>query len=120
MKKIISSLIFSLFFCLAAIAVDYTPKYKSSLSNCGIGLYFGEGKATVYQEPNEKSQILAKLSWDANTVDINGEKTDPKNVFAIFSPQKSLSGFIALDEIGTEYTKIIYNHSARVHGQKNL
>lgn len=116
MKKIVLFIFFVLFISMQAIAVEYMPKYKNSLSNYGIGLYFGEGKVTVLEAPDENAKVLARLSWDANTVDIDGLKKEPKNVFAIFSPQKSLSGFIALDEIGTEYTKIIYDNQKQLSG----
>ena len=116
MKKLILTLFISFCLALSAFAVQYSPKYKTSFSDCGIGLYFGEGKATVFTEPDDKSEVLAQLTWDAQSVDINGEKVAPKSVFAIFSPQRALSGFIALDEIGTEYTKIIYDNSKQLTG----
>ena len=116
MKKIILTILSVFIFNFSTMAAEYLPKYKTSMLEYGIGLYFGEGTATVYAEPNDKSKILANLKWDADYVDINGTKVEPKNVFAVFSPQKSLSGFIALDEIGTEYTKIIYDNSKQLSG----
>ena len=71
MRKIILSLIFLLFITLPALAVDYMPKYNSDIKNYGIGLYFGEGKATLYAQPDDKSHVIAKLAWDADYVYIN-------------------------------------------------
>ena len=41
-------LLFSILIILPAFCVDFMPKYKDSIKNYGIGLYFGEGDAVVY------------------------------------------------------------------------
>ena len=107
MKKIILAFILIILFAVPAFCVDFMPKYRSSISNFGIGIYFGDGKATVYSEPDDKSEVIAQLSWDAQKVMINGAPVEPKNVFGVFVPDYALSGFIALDESGLEYTKIV-------------
>lgn len=116
MKKIILTLFLLFALSLPAFCVEFMPKYKDSLQNFGIGLYFGEGNATVFQEPDENSPIVAELSWDIEEVRIDGETTQPKNVFGVFLPEHALSGFIATDEIGTEYTKIIYDSENNLEG----
>ena len=99
-----------------AFCTDYLPKYASSIRDFGIGIYFGDGQAVVYAEPDENSEILAKMSWDTDKVWINDRITEPKNVFGVFVPENALSGFIALDEQGTEYTKIIYDNQKGLEG----
>ena len=116
MKKLILSFIFSIFLILPAFCTDYMPRYADSIRNFGIGIYFGNGKATVYSEPDENSEVLAKMTWDADKVQINDRIADPKNVFAVFVPQNALSGFIALDEQGTEYIKILYDNQKGLSG----
>ena len=116
MKKIILSLLLLTLFVFPAFAADYMPKYSDSIRNFGIGIYFGDGTATVYSEPDENSKILAKMAWDADKVKIDERVTEPKNVFAVFLPDNALSGFIALDEQGTEYTKILYDNQKGLSG----
>ncbi|MCR4880994.1 MAG: hypothetical protein K6A44_03470 [bacterium] len=116
MKKILAALIFAIVLTLPAFCAEFLPKYKSSITDYGIGIYFGDGKATVYAEPDDKSNVVAKLSWDTEKVKINGEETIPKNVFGVFLPENALSGFIALDELGTEYTKIVYDTAKGLSG----
>jgi len=110
MKKMI--LIFIAMFILAipCFAIDYVPKYNDAIKNYGIGLYFGDGVAVVYSEPNDKSEIVAKLTWDTEEVKINDKIISPKNVFAVFLPDNAISAFIALDEQDNEYTKIVYDN----------
>ena len=116
MRRIILSLLIAFALTLPAMCVEFIPKYKGNIQNYGIGLYFGTGKATVYEAPDTNSKVLAELSWDAQTVKINNEIIAPKNVFAVFIPRKSLSGFIVVDEQGTEFTKIIYNNPQQLEG----
>lgn len=116
MRKLILSLIASFFLTLPILAVEFLPRYNDSIKNYGIGIYFGNGATTVYQEPNDKSPIIAKLNWDAENVYMGKEILSPRNIFAVFLPEKGLSGFIATDEQGTEYTEIIYNNSKGLKG----
>jgi len=116
MKKIILTLILLLILILPAFAVDFLPRYKNNIKNFGIGLYFGEGVATVYKAPDDKSQVVAKLNWNTEKVSINNKVYQPKEIFAVFLPQNALSGFIALDEQGSEYTEIIYNNLSGAKG----
>ena len=115
MKKIILGLIICLLCAVPAFCVEFMPKYKDNLKDCGIGLYFSEGAATVYEKPDENSKVIAKLSWDSDKVILNDMIMPPKNVFAVFIPSNALSGFIAVDEEG-EYTKIIYNNAKQQTG----
>ena len=115
MKKLILSIIFVLCLMLPAFSVDFMPKYNDSIKDYGIGLYFGEGEVTVYEEPNDKSQVIADIHWDAEHVFINDTAYDPRYIFGIFLPKKALAGFIALDEDG-DYTKIIYDNSRGLSG----
>lgn len=116
MKRIFLSVIIFCFFILPAVAIEYIPRYNTSIKNYGIGLYFGEGKATVYEQPDENSPILAQISWDANKVLINKEVFEPKNIFAVFLPKNGLSGFIAIGEQNEEYTEIIYDNTKQLTG----
>ena len=109
MRKIIFSLIVSIFLILPAFCVEYMPKYTDNIKNFGIGIYFGDGDLVVHQEPNENSSVLANIFWDTEKVVVNKQVYEPKRVFAVFSPKNALSGFIATDEQGEEYTKIIYD-----------
>ena len=116
MKKIIVALFSVLIFSMSAFCIEFMPKYKDSIKDFGIGLYFGEGKAVVYAQPDDKSEVLARLSWNEQRVNIDNETVQPKEVFGVFLPDNALSGFIALDEQGTEYTKIVYNQNKGLSG----
>ena len=116
MPRLILSILLTLLFAFPALCVEFVPKYKENIPNYGIGLYFGTGKTTVYEAPNTNSKILAELSWNSESVKINDNITTPKNVFAVFIPRKSLSGFIVVDEQGTEFTKIIYDNKNQLEG----
>ena len=116
MRKIILALFLIITLAFPAFCVEYIPKYKGNIPNYGIGLYFGTGKATVYEAPDVNSPIVAELSWDSETAKINNESTSPKNIFAVFLPKKALSAFIVVDEQGTEFTKIIYNTPQQLTG----
>lgn len=116
MRRIIFTFLIFIFLALPAFSAQYMPKYLGNLPNCGIGLYFGTGKATVYEAPDTNSPVIANIHWDTENVYINNEKFEPKNIFAVFLPQKALSAFIAVDEQGEEYTKIIYNNSKQLTG----
>ena len=116
MKKIILSLIITCFILFPAIASEFLPRYNNNIKNYGIGLYFGNGTATIYQSPDEKSPIIAKLNWDAENVYFGNKIASPKNIFAVFIPEKGLSGFIATDEQGIEFTEIIYDNSKGLKG----
>ncbi len=111
MKKFIVFILLFFMFLTPAIAKnkEFMPKYHSSFQNFGIGLYFGNGKITIYSEPNEKSRILTKLKWDENFVYENNREIEPVDVFAVFVPRKGLSAFIATDETEGKYTQIIYD-----------
>jgi len=115
MKKIILTLI-AFVVCMAqCLAVTFIPKYTDDIKSYGIGLFFGKGTAVVYERPTESSQVVANLSWNQNKVSIDGVPTEPKNVFAVFIPEKSLSGFIATDE-QDDYTEIIYSRDKNLSG----
>lgn len=101
---------------MPCFSAEFLPKYNDNIVNYGIGLYFGEGSAIVYEEPDEKSHVVAKLYWDADKVQINDRILAPKNVFAVFLPKNALSGFIALDEQNENYTQIIYDNSKGLTG----
>ena len=116
MKKIIAVIILSFLFITPGFGVDFLPKYNNSINNYGIGLYFGNGDATLYKEADDKSPVVAKLSWDTQSVSVNGIKTEPKNVFGVFLPDNALSGFIVLDEEGSNYTKVIYDNKKGLSG----
>lgn len=116
MRNTILSLLFLLCFASNVFGVEFLPKYKDNFKNYGIGLYFGDGVATVYEKPNDTSTIIAKLTWNTDKVYINERVTEPKNVFAVFLPTNALSGFIAIDENDEKYTKIIYDNSKQLTG----
>ncbi len=97
-------------------SAEFMPKYNDSIKNYGLGIYFGDGSATVFSEPDDKSAVVARMKWDTEYVYINDEIKEPKNVFAVFLPKNALSGFIATDEQGDEYTEIIYDNSRGLKG----
>ncbi|MCQ2957863.1 MAG: hypothetical protein MJ180_03055 [Candidatus Gastranaerophilales bacterium] len=116
MKKLILSIIFVFCMALPTFAVDFMPKYSDQIKDYGIGLYFGDGQITVYEEPNDKSNVVADVKWDADRVYIEDKTYDPRYVFGVFLPKSALAGFIALDEGDGEYTKIIYDNSRGLSG----
>lgn len=97
-------------------ATEYSPKYHDSIKNYGIGLYFATGAVTIYEQPDETSNVLEKMNWDNKNVYTLAGSKKPQNVFALFSPKKGMAGFIAIDEEGTSYTKIIYNIPGNLSG----
>jgi len=115
MKRLILSIIFVLCIMLPAFSIDFMPKYNDNIKNYGIGLYFGEGEVKVYEEPNDKSALVANIHWDDEHVLINDTAYDPRCVFGLFLPKKELAGFIAVDE-DNGYTKIIYDSSRGLSG----
>ena len=116
MKKLILSLIMFILIAFPVLSVEFVPRYNDNFTNYGIGLLFGNGKATVYEKPDDTSSVVAELSWDADKVMINDRIEQPKNVFAVFLPQQALSGFIAIGEQGDEYTEIIYDNPKQLTG----
>ncbi len=116
MRRIILTLLAMLTFATPVFCAEFLPKYRNSFQNYGIGIYFGEGKITVYEEPSTTSKVLATVDWNKDYAFINNVQTKPQNVFIVFLPDNALAGFVAVDEEGAEFTKIVYDAQKQLTG----
>ena len=113
MRKIISSIIISLFVCNMTFA-DVLPYYINSLRRYGIGYTNVTSPVVLRQTPNKDGRILDSLNFDFSTGETscieNKTRCSQDEVFAAFSQSKKIALLTALDE--TEgWSLVCFNQS---------
>ena len=97
-------------FAPCVFALDYLPKYKDSVKNFGIGVYFAPVKAVLYSEPDETSKVVDVISWDEDGVQSLNDARSVNNVFLIFKPADKVALF-AVDEEIDGWCRVFYDQA---------
>lgn len=109
MKKNFIIFIFLLGFILP-VKADVMPYYVNNLNANSIGVYQASNNIKIYKEPNENSELLLEVSWDAQN--FNCSNVSASNLFVVFLQKKNLAFLTVVDENDNEdWVQIIYNRS---------
>lgn len=109
MKKNFIIFIFLLGFILP-VKADVMPYYVNNLNANSIGVYQASNNIKIYKEPNENSELLLDVSWDAQN--FNCSNVSASNLFVVFLQKKNLAFLTVVDENDNEdWVQIIYNRS---------
>jgi len=99
-----------------ANAYDYIPKYNNSINYYGIGAYFAQNSVVIYQEPNEKSQVLVSFAWDNDKiVKTSDSEINIINSFITFLPNEKVTIF-AVDDETEGWVQIVYDQKRALKG----
>lgn len=94
---------------------DVMPYYVNNINTNSIGVYQASNNIKIYKEPNENSQLLLNISWDAKT--FNCPDISASNLFVVFLPKKDLAFLTVLDENDDEdWLQIVYNKNGSQKG----
>ena len=95
-------IILALFLALPVFA-DTMPFYMDSIPKRTLGLYQTDSGLSLYSEPNEKSNVIKKMTFSYNS------ESMPDKVFAVLINEKKL-GFLYVTDIGDDgWVEVIYN-----------
>lgn len=107
MKKIFLTLTFLITFILPAKA-DVMPYYVNNINANSIGVYQASNNIKIYKEPNENSELLLNVLWDAQN--FNCPNVSASNLFVAFLPKRNLAFLSVIDENDNEdWVQITYN-----------
>lgn len=112
MKKsllfIIFAFILGFYQIIPVCAKDIVPIRPNIAQVNTIGLYQVCDDVTIYQEPDENSQILYRVRW--NEEEFFPEDIGAEKFFVVFLPKKSLALVSVLD-YNDEWVEIMYDNS---------
>ncbi len=89
-------------------AADVMPKYVNQNLAKTLGLYQVSEKITLFEQPDEKSQIIHCFTWDKNY--IFPENTKFEDLFTVYIEDKGLALMAVTDET-EDWVEVVYNHS---------
>lgn len=102
-------IILALFLALPAFA-DTMPFYMDSIPKRTLGLYQTDSGLSLYSEPNEKSNVIKKMTFSYNP------ESMPDKVFAVLINEKKL-GFLYVTDIGDDgWVEVIYDKRTGAKG----
>ncbi len=102
-------IILALFLALPAFA-DTMPFYMDSIPKRTLGLYQTDSELSLYSEPNEKSNVIKKMTFSYNP------ESMPDKVFALLINEKKL-GFLYVSDIGDDgWVEVIYDKRTGAKG----
>lgn len=113
MKKILFSLTLLLGLILPAEASDIMPVNVDLKNTQTIGVYQVPKKITLYESPEENSNIVHSIKWSCIDIFPAGIKFD--DLFIVFIPKKEL-GFMAVTDEMEDWVEVIYNNSTGAKG----
>lgn len=106
MKKIIL-LLSAMLLCGTAYAKDVIPSKVFGSDDHSFGVYqMSEKSMTLFAEPDEKSVIVQNLSWDDESVDLEG--VELQDLFVLYLPDRNLALLTVVDET-EDWVKVVYN-----------
>lgn len=107
MRKFLIILV--LFLALPAFA-DTMPFYMDAIPKRTLGLYQTDSGLSLYSEPNEKSNVIKKMTFSYNP------ESMPDKVFAVLINEKKL-GFLYVTDIGDDgWVEVIYDKRTGAKG----
>ena len=102
-------IILALFLALPVFA-DTMPFYMDSIPKRTLGLYQTDSGLSLYSEPNEKSNVIKKMTFSYNP------ESMPDKVFAVLINEKKL-GFLYVTDIGDDgWVEVIYDKRTGAKG----
>ncbi len=107
MKKILTTIIFTLFFTLSVLAKDIIPTAPNIVSVNTVGLYQVGDDITIYKFPDENSQILYRVRW--NSEEFFPTDIGSGNFFSLYIAKKDLA-FVNVVDIADGWVEIVYNN----------
>lgn len=115
MKKLLILFAFFIFITPLASLADFMPTYTNSLRHYGMGATRVMNNVKIYEQPNEKSNVLYQFYWN-NAQDFlcttQQGSCSMSNIFAAYIPGENLA-FLSTDDENSEWVKVCYD-------QKNL
>lgn len=108
MNKFILTLIFSLIFGVSVKAANIVPTSPVINTVNTVGLYQVGNDVKIYKFPDENSQILYRVRWNAD--DFFPPEIGARNFFTVFIEDKELALVDAVD-VADGWVEIVYNNS---------
>ena len=113
MKKILTFVLFFMITCISVFAFDIIQTRPSLNQTTSFGLYQVGNDVTVYEKPDENSNILYRIRWNKEEFfpeDINYDK-----FFVVYISSKDLA-LVNVMDYEDEWLEIVYNNQTNKTG----
>ncbi len=108
MKKILTFLILFFTICTGISFADVIPRYSYNIKHPGIGAFNPPKEFTIYEKPNENSNVIKTIKWDENG--LTNEKIKENDLFIVFLPNKNIA-YCSVDDEIDGWVKIFYSQA---------
>ena len=115
MKKIFVSVVAGILIglCNNVLAKDIIPSSPTLVNVHTVGLYQVGNDVTIYKFPDEKSQILYRVRWNAN--EFFPSNIGANKFFSVFIAEKELA-LINVVDIADGWVEVVYDNSTGATG----
>ncbi|MDD3014079.1 MAG: hypothetical protein PHC34_10290 [Candidatus Gastranaerophilales bacterium] len=124
MKKIIKLLSMILFIVITIIfatansyAAEFMPGSMNSINNHVIGVYFAPEEIKIYATPEENSELIEIIRWNAHGVEAVSQDLSSKETFLAFVPNKKYALMsVTSENENNDWIEVIYNKKTEDKG----
>jgi len=97
-------------FSAHSYAAEFMPRSVNSINNHSIGVYFAPEEIKIYASPDEKSELIEIIRWNALGVEAIPQELSSAETFLAFVPNKkfALMSVISENDNG-DWVEIIFN-----------
>jgi len=114
MKNILTLLFSLLIFSSVAFAKDVIPSKVFGEGQHSFGVYqISEKKMTLFSEPDENSTIIKSLTWDDDSVNVEG--IELQDLFVLYLPDRNLALLTVVDET-EDWVNVVYDSKTMASG----